>query len=92
MTFGGAAGPSAPPIRVMNSRGFIIRREAEATCSYRLNRRASIGAETGIKTIAAVHSQCRSWVISGQTIAVQNSLLSAVVRKRTLAGVVDNVR
>jgi IS30 family transposase len=27
-----------------------------------------IGPETGIKTIAAVHSQCRSWVISGQTI------------------------
>jgi hypothetical protein len=26
-------------------------------------------AETGIKTIAAVHSQCRSWVKSRQTIA-----------------------
>jgi hypothetical protein len=25
-------------------------------------------AETGIKIIAAAHSQCRSWVISGQTI------------------------
>jgi hypothetical protein len=27
-----------------------------------------IGAEIGIKTIAAVHSQCRLWVISGQTV------------------------
>jgi hypothetical protein len=36
MKFGGAAGPSAPPIRVMNSRRFIIRREAQATTSYRL--------------------------------------------------------
>jgi hypothetical protein len=27
-----------------------------------------IEAETGIKTIAEVHSQCRSWVKSGQTI------------------------
>jgi hypothetical protein len=38
-----------------------------------------IGAETGIKTIAAVHSQCRSWVISRQTIASQNRPLSAIV-------------
>ena len=29
---------------------------------------ASIGAETGIKTTAAVHSQCRSWVISDRAI------------------------
>src|SRR5450830_1632823 len=42
-----------------------------------------IGAETGIKTIAAVHSQCRLWVISGQTIAGENPLLSAIVQKRT---------
>ena len=28
-----------------------------------------IGAETGVKTIAAVHGQCRLWVISGQTAA-----------------------
>jgi hypothetical protein len=40
--------------------------------------RTLIGAETGIKTIAAVHSQCRSWVISGQTIAGQKPRLSAV--------------
>jgi hypothetical protein len=36
-----------------------------------------IGAEIGIKTIAAVHSQCPFWVISGQTIAGQNPALSA---------------
>jgi hypothetical protein len=30
-----------------------------------------IGVETGIKTIAAVHSQCRSWVIRDR--AIQNS-------------------
>src|ERR1017187_261048 len=52
----------------------------------------SIGAETGIKTIAAVHSQCRSWVISGQTIASQNPRLSAVVRKRTKCCGAANVR
>jgi hypothetical protein len=38
----------------------------------------SIGAETGSKTIAAVHSQCRLWVKSGQTIRGQNRPLSAV--------------
>jgi hypothetical protein len=27
-----------------------------------------IGAETDIKTIAAAHSKCRSWVKSGQTV------------------------
>jgi hypothetical protein len=37
-----------------------------------------IGVETGIKTIAAVQSQCRLWVINGQTIPGQNRLLSAV--------------
>jgi hypothetical protein len=37
-----------------------------------------IEAETGIKTIAAVHSQCRCWVKSGQTIAGQNQDLSVV--------------
>jgi len=47
-----------------------------------------IGAETGIKTIAAVHSQCRLWVKSGQTIAGQNPPLSALVQKRTNAGAV----
>src|SRR5450631_647565 len=47
-----------------------------------------IGAETSIKTIAAVHSQCRSWVISGQTIAAQNPPLSALVQKRTNADAV----
>jgi hypothetical protein len=46
---------------------------------------ALIGAETDIKTIAAVHGQCRSWVISGQTITGENPLLSAVAQKRTLA-------
>jgi hypothetical protein len=45
-----------------------------------------IGAETDIKTIAAAHSKCRSWVINGQTVAGQNSNLSALVRKRTNAG------
>ena len=28
----------------------------------------SIGAEIGIKTIAAVHSQCRLWVNSGLAV------------------------
>jgi hypothetical protein len=37
-----------------------------------------MGAETGIKTIAALHSQCRCWVISGQTIAGRNLPLSAL--------------
>jgi hypothetical protein len=37
-----------------------------------------VGVETGIKTITAVHSQCRCWVISGQTIAGQNPPLSVV--------------
>jgi hypothetical protein len=45
-----------------------------------------IGAESGIKTIAAVHSQCRCWVIIGQTITGQNPPLSALVQKRTNAG------
>jgi hypothetical protein len=40
--------------------------------------RASIGAETGIKTIAAVHSQCRLWVKSGQTIQRQLRPMSVV--------------
>jgi hypothetical protein len=35
--------------------------------SYRLTS-TLIGAETGIKIIAAVHSQCPMWVKSGQTI------------------------
>jgi hypothetical protein len=38
----------------------------------------SIGAETDIKTIVAVHSQCPLWVESGQTIAGQNPPLSVV--------------
>jgi hypothetical protein len=37
-----------------------------------------IGAETGIKTIAAVRNRCRLWVISGQTISPENPLLSVV--------------
>src|ERR1019366_4626539 len=37
-----------------------------------------IGAETGIKTIAAVHRQCRLWVKSRQTVPGQNPRLSAV--------------
>src|SRR5450830_240068 len=41
-----------------------------------------IGAETGIKIIAAVHSQYRCWVISGQTIAYENPPMSAIPRKR----------
>jgi hypothetical protein len=51
-----------------------------------------IGAETGIKTIAAVHSQCRSWVISGQTSASRKRPLSALVRKRTKCCGAANVR
>jgi hypothetical protein len=47
-----------------------------------------IGAETGIKTIAAAHGQCRLWVISGQTIAGKNPSLSALVQKRTKMGAV----
>ena len=43
---------------------------------------ALIGPETGIKNIAAVHSQCRSWVKSGQTITGENPQLSALVQKR----------
>jgi hypothetical protein len=31
-----------------------------------------IGVETGIKIIAAMHSQCLLWVISGQTVPGQN--------------------
>jgi hypothetical protein len=45
-------------------------------------------AETGIKTIAAVQCQCRSWVISGQTFGRRNPPLSALVQKRTNAGAV----
>ena len=45
--------------------------------------RTLIGPETGIKTIVAMHGQCRSWVISRQTVAGQNQRLSAIVRKRT---------
>jgi hypothetical protein len=40
--------------------------------------RTLIGAETGIKTIAAAHSQCRLWVISDQTIQRQGRPLSVV--------------
>jgi hypothetical protein len=43
-----------------------------------------VGAETGIKTVAAVHTQCRSWVKSGQTIAGQNPLLSVVTPIATI--------
>jgi hypothetical protein len=41
---------------------------------------ALIRAEIGIKTIAAVHSQCRLWVKSGQTVAGQNPTLSALIQ------------
>jgi hypothetical protein len=51
-----------------------------------------IGAETDIKTIAAMHSQCRSWVKSGQTVAGQIPPLSAIVRKRTKYCGAANVR
>jgi len=51
-----------------------------------------VARQTGIKTIAAVHSQCRSWVISGQTVAANNPPLSAVVRKRTKCCGAENVR
>jgi hypothetical protein len=50
------------------------------------------GAESDIKNIAAVHSQCRIWVISGQTIAGQNPPLSALVQKRTKCCGAANVR
>jgi hypothetical protein len=35
-------------------------------------------AETGIKTIAAMHSQCRLWVIRVAAVAGQNQDLSVV--------------
>jgi hypothetical protein len=38
-----------------------------------------IGAETGIKTIAAVHGQCRLWVNRDRAISCQNSGMSAIV-------------
>jgi hypothetical protein len=37
-----------------------------------------IGAKTGIKTIAAVHSKCRSWVISDRAIQAPDDRLSAM--------------
>jgi hypothetical protein len=37
-----------------------------------------IGAETGIKTIAAVHSQCPLWVNRGPEIQRPDGLLSVV--------------
>jgi SAM-dependent methyltransferase len=40
-----------------------------------------IGAETGIKTIAAVHSQCRSWVISGCWLTSPFLFSGIVVRR-----------
>ena len=43
--------------------------------NYRFDR-----AETGIRTITAVHCQCSLWVKSGQTVTAQNSPLSALVR------------
>jgi hypothetical protein len=39
---------------------------------------ALIGAETGIKTIAAVHSQCRLWVNRCVSIPPQRRPLSVV--------------
>jgi hypothetical protein len=50
------------------------------------------GAETGIKPIAALHSQCPLWVKSGQTVAGQIPPLSAIVRKRTKYCGAANVR
>src|SRR5579859_7274356 len=68
---------AAPPRSVMNLRrcmcppssGDIIVSAQTSTL---------IGAETGVKTIAAVHSQCPLWVISGQSCGGQNPHLSAV--------------
>jgi hypothetical protein len=51
-----------------------------------------IGVETGIKTIPAVHSQCRLWVISGQTSAGQNPPLFAVTPKAAKRGCGCDVR
>jgi hypothetical protein len=76
---------AAPPRIVMNSRRLI---SAPSSGDGILSAQTSTlkGAETRIKTIAAVHSQCRSWVISRQTIDRQIPPLSALVQKRTNAG------
>src|ERR1039457_5929504 len=68
---------AAPPRSVMNSRRCIsVPSSGDGIVSAQTS--TLIGAETGVKTTAAVHSQCRLWVKSGQTIAGQNPTLSAV--------------
>jgi hypothetical protein len=49
---------AAPPRRVMNSRRFMLPPSSgDSILSAQMT--TLIGAETGIKTIAAMHSQCR---------------------------------
>ena len=57
---------AAPPISVMNSRR-CMSTPSSGDSIVSAQTSTLIGAETGIKTIAAVHSQCLLWVISGQT-------------------------
>ena len=55
---------AAPPSNVMNSRRCISSPKLKGDGILTPQTSALIGAETGIKTIAAVHSHCRRWVIS----------------------------
>jgi hypothetical protein len=48
------------------------------------------GVEAGIKTIAAVHSQCRSWVIIGQQNIENITLRDYAYRTRSF-GLTDIV-
>jgi hypothetical protein len=58
---------AAPPRRLMNSRRRISAPKLRGQhCSAR-TRYLGIGLKPGIKTIAAVHSQCRRWVKGGRS-------------------------
>ena len=56
---------TAPPRSVMNSRRRMLVPELRRRHLIGSNDCFDRGVETGIKTIAAVHSQCPLWVISG---------------------------
>jgi hypothetical protein len=77
---------TAPPRSVMNWRRFMPAPHSLQDDILSAQTSTSIGAETGIKTIVAVHNRCRLWVMSGQIVAGQNRPLSAVAQKRTNAG------
>ena len=68
---------------VMNSRRFTSEpRSANGILAFQMS--TSIGAETGIKTIAAVHSKCRSWVIHDRCIQYPCRSMSVVTPIATL--------